>query len=74
MLLRGAAWIELGRLRISKALNLEGEIVGQAFLPAFCPNGNRERLPYKTAAARDNFEAVSRGTKKISKKDLPVRS
>jgi hypothetical protein len=37
----------LGWLRISKALN-EGEIVGQAFLPAFCPNGNRERLPYKT--------------------------
>jgi hypothetical protein len=35
-------------LRISNALNLKGEIVGQAFLPAFCPNGNRERLPYKT--------------------------
>ena len=48
MLLRGAAWIELSWLRISKALNLKGEIVGQAFLPAFCPNGNRERLPYKT--------------------------
>jgi len=51
VLLRGAAWIELSWLRISKALNLKGEIVGQAFLPAFCPNGNRERLPYKTGGA-----------------------
>jgi hypothetical protein len=48
VLLRSAAGIELSWLRISKALNLKGEIVGQAFLPAFCPNGNRERLPYKT--------------------------
>jgi hypothetical protein len=67
VLVCGAAWIELEWLRISKALNLKGEIVGQAFLPAFCPNGNRERLPYKTGAPFAN--RICRA-KKISKKRI----
>jgi len=51
-------------LRISKAL--KGEIVA-AFLPAFCPNGNRERLPYKTV--RRWLTAFARDKKNL-KKDL----
>jgi hypothetical protein len=58
----------LGWLRIPKAL--KGEIVGQAFLPAFCPNGNRERLPYKTGVPFAN--RFRQGPKKSQKKGLPV--
>jgi hypothetical protein len=71
VLLRGPAWIELSWLRISKALNLKGEIVGQAFLPAFCPNGNRERLPYKTGVPF--AKRFCQGPKKSQKKDLRVK-
>ena len=55
---------KLSWLRISKAL--KGEIVA-AFLPAFCPNGNRERLPYKTV--RRWLTAFARDKKNL-KKDL----
>jgi hypothetical protein len=66
--LSDAVWIELGWLRISKALNLKGEIVGQAFLPAFCPNGNRERLPYKTGVPFANRRRQKEAVKKSQKK------
>jgi hypothetical protein len=55
-------------LRISKALNLKGEIVGQAFLPAFCPNGNRERLPYKTGVPFANRRRQKEAEKNLKKR------